>query len=70
MAAQLNGCVFLIEDENLLKKHNDIWIKVNNSMENNLIANLLTIKYSEKHQKNLIAMRLKILMVKKFHSIL
>ena len=51
MAAQLNGCIFLIEDEKLLKKHNNIWTKVNNSMKNNLIANLFTIKNSEKHKK-------------------
>ena len=36
--------VFFIESEELLKKHNDIWNKVSNSMKKKLIANPFTIK--------------------------
>ena len=35
---------FLIKSDNLLKKYNDIWNKVTNSIKKNLIANLSTIK--------------------------
>ena len=33
MVVELNGCIFLTEDDNLLKEHNEIWDKVSNSME-------------------------------------
>ena len=36
--------VLLIEDEELLKKYNDIWNKVSNSIEKNSIANPSPIK--------------------------
>ena len=33
MMVELNRCVFLTEDKELLKKCNDIWNKVSNSMK-------------------------------------
>ena len=38
---------FLIEDDELFKKYNDIWNKVINSIKKNLITNPSTIKMSE-----------------------
>ena len=35
---------FLIEDDDLLKKHNTIWDKVSADIKQNLIASLSTIK--------------------------
>ena len=33
MMVKLNGCIFLIEDDEVLKKHNDISNKVSNTMK-------------------------------------
>ena len=35
---------FLIKDENFLEKYNEIWEKVSNVIEKNLIVNLCIIK--------------------------
>ena len=70
MVVQLNGCISLIEDEELLEdeklfKNITIATIATIAWESNLIANLFTIKNSKKQQKNLTAMRLKIFMMKK-----
>ena len=36
---ELNGCIFLIEDDDLLKKYNDIWNKIGNSMKKEFTGN-------------------------------
>ena len=36
---ELNGCIFLIEDDDLLKKYNDIWNKIGNSMKKEFMGN-------------------------------
>ena len=42
---------FLIKDDELLKKYNDIWNKVCNSIKKNFISNPFTIKKSENQNK-------------------
>ena len=42
MMGKLNGCVFLIEDDDLLEKYNTIWGKVSADIKK--IASLSTIK--------------------------
>ena len=41
---KLNGCIFLIEDDDLLEKYNTIWDKVTIDMKKNLVASLSWIK--------------------------
>ena len=41
---KLNGCIFLIGDDKLLEKYNNIWGKVSADIKKNLIANLSLMK--------------------------
>ena len=38
MIMKVNGCIFFIEDDELLKKYSDIWNEVINSVYKKLIA--------------------------------
>ena len=44
----LNGCIFFIEDDNLLEKYNIIWDKVSADVKKSLIVNLFIIKKFKK----------------------
>ena len=37
---KVNGCIFIIEDDDLLEKYNTIWDKVSIDMKKNLVASL------------------------------
>ena len=37
---KVNGCIFIIEDDDLLEKYNTIWDKVTIDMKKNLVASL------------------------------
>ena len=39
MMMELNGSIFLIEDDDLLKKYNDIWNKTGNGMKKEFTGN-------------------------------
>ena len=55
---------FLIKDDNLLKKYNDIWNKVINSIKKELDCDPSTI-FFRKPKQGLMAMRLEIFMLQK-----
>ena len=37
---KVNGCIFIIEDDDLLEKYNTIWDKVSIDTKKNLVASL------------------------------
>ena len=37
---KVNGCIFIIEDDDLLEKYNTIWDKVSIDIKKNLVASL------------------------------
>ena len=37
---KVNGCIFIIEDDDLLEKYNTIWDKVSIDAKKNLVASL------------------------------
>ena len=37
---KVNGCIFIIEDDDLLEKYNAIWDKVSIDTKKNLVASL------------------------------
>ena len=45
---QTNSMYFLIEDDELLEKHNTIWDKVSSDIKKNLTASLFSIKNFQK----------------------
>ena len=40
MMDKVNGCIFIIEDDDLLEKYNTIWDKVSIDIKKNLVASL------------------------------
>ena len=44
MMVQLNGCIFLIEDDDLLKKYNNICKKLSNSMKKEFDSKIICNK--------------------------
>ena len=38
MMVKLNGCIFVIKNDDLLKKYNAIWDKINADIKRNFIA--------------------------------
>ena len=63
---QTKWMYFLIEDDNLLEKYNNVWDEVNADIKRNSIASLSTIKIFWKTKQNLMVMKLQIFMRKKF----
>ena len=43
MMDKLNGCIFLIEDDDLLEKYNTIWNKVSADIKKEFMASLSMI---------------------------
>ena len=44
MMVKLNGCFYLINDDELLKKYTDVWNKVSNSIKKEFLTNPSAIK--------------------------
>ena len=59
-----DGCIFLIENDKLLVKYNNIWDKVNTEFDSEPVYN----KNYLKPKYNLMVMKLQIFVIKKFLS--
>ena len=63
---KVNGCIFIIEDDDLLEKYNTIWDKVSTDIKKEIDSESVCNKKFLKTKINLMVMKLQIFMIKKF----
>ena len=66
MIEKLNGCIFLIEDDELLEKYNIIWDKFSADMKTEFYSEPVYKKEFLKTIIKLMVMKLQIFTIKKF----